>query len=86
MIQIFKKIKNTEKPQFSMPLSLQLIKESSGYGIDYKSLHIIDLYSIIYSIRIDNAKQYLEQERHKRLSSRGISSIQQATEEDFNNL
>ncbi len=86
MIQIFKKIKNTEKPQFSMPLSLQLIKESSSYGIDYKSLHIIDLYSIIYSIRIDNAKQYLEQERHKRLNSRGISSIQQATEEDFNNL
>lgn len=86
MIQIFKKIKNTEKPQFSMPLSLQLIKESSSYGIDYKSLHIIDLYSIIYSIRIDNAKQYLEQERHKRLNSRGISSIQQATEEDFDNL
>lgn len=69
-----------------MPLSLQLIKESASCGIDYKSLHIIDLYSIIYSIRIDNAKQYLEQERHKRLSSRGISSIQQATEEDFDNL
>ena len=86
MIQIFKKIKNTEKPKFSMQLSLQLIKESSSYGIDYKSLNIIDLYSIIYSIRIDNAKQYLEQERHKRLSSRGISSIQQATEEDFDNL
>ena len=86
MIQIFKKIKNIEKPQFSMPLSLQLIKECSEYGIDYRNLHIIDLYSIIYSIRIDNAKQYLEQERHKRLSSRGISSIQQATEEDFNNL
>lgn len=86
MIQIFKKIKNIEKPQFSMPLSLQLIKESSSCGIDYKNLHIIDLYSIIYSIRIDNAKQYLEQERNKKLMNRGISSIQQATEEDFNNL
>lgn len=86
MIAIFKKIKNAEKPQFSMPLSLQLIKESSSYGINYKCLHIIDLYSIIYSIRIDNAKQYLEQERHKRLSERGISSIEKATIDDFNNL
>lgn len=86
MIQTFKKIKNVEKPQFSMPLSLQLIKESASCGIDYKSLHIIDLYSIIYSIRIDNAKQYLEHERQQKLSKRGISSIQQATEEDFDKL
>lgn len=86
MIQIFKKIKNVEKPQFSMPLSLQLIKESASFGIDYKNLHIIDLYSIIYSIRIDNAKQYLEHERQQKLSKKGISSIQKATEEDFNNL
>lgn len=86
MVKIFEKIKNTETPQFTMPLSLRIIKESSQVGIDWKYLHIVDLFSIIYSIRIDNAKQYLEQQKQKRMSEKGIQSISKATEEDFDNL
>ena len=86
MVKTFEKIKNTAKPQFTMPLSLRIIKESSQVGIDWKYLHIVDLFSIIYSIRIDNAKQYLEQQRQKRMSEKGIQSISKATEEDFDNL
>lgn len=86
MVKIFEKIKNTETPQFTMPLSLRIIKESSQVGIDWKYLHIVDLFSIIYSIRIENAKQYLEQQRQKRMSEKGIQSISKATEEDFDNL
>lgn len=74
------------KPQFSMPLSLRYIKESGQYNIDWKSLHIIDLYSIIYSIRIDNANNWLKQQRQLKMQERGVSSINQATKEDFENL
>ena len=86
MINIFNKIKNNERPQFSMPLSLRIIKESSEAGIDWKCLHMVDLFSIIYSIRIDNAKRYLEQQRQTKMHERGISEISKATEEDFDKL
>ena len=86
MINVFNKIKNIEKPQFSMPLSLRIIKESSQAGIDWKCLHMVDLLSIVYSIRIDNAKQYLEQQRQTKMREKGISEISKATEEDFDKL
>ena len=86
MVAIYKQIPNTQKPQFVMPLSLRIIKEASESGIDWKCLHIADLFSIIYSIRIDNAKHYLEQKRQERMHKRGISEIRQATEQDFDNL
>ena len=86
MVQIYKQIPNIQKPQFTMPLSLRIIKEASENGIDWKSLHVADLFSIIYSIRIDNAKQYLEQKRQERMHKRGISEIRQANEQDFDNL
>ena len=86
MIKTFEKIDGKEKPQFSMPLSLRIIKESSQNGIDWKCLHVVDLFSIIYSIRIDNAKQYLENKRQERMHKQGISSISKATETDFDNL
>lgn len=86
MISIYEKIPNREKQQFSMPLSLRIIKESSQNNIDWKCLHIADLFSIIYSIRIDNAKQYLERQRQEAMNKRGISSISKATESDFDNL
>lgn len=86
MIKTFDKIKNKEQSQFSMPLSLRIIKESSQAGIDWKCLHIVDLFSIIYSIRIDNAKQYLEHKRQEEMQKRGINSIVKATETDFDNL
>lgn len=87
MIAIYKKINTQQtKPQFTMPLSLRIIKEASANGIDWKCLHIADLFSIIYSIRIDNAKQYLEQQRQQKMQKRGIKEIRQATAEDFDKL
>ncbi len=86
MIDTYRKIKSVEKSKFSMPFSLQIIKEASANGINWQVLHIIDLTSIIYSIRIDNAREVLKYERSKKLQERGIESITTATEEDFNNL
>lgn len=69
-----------------MPLSLRYIKELSASSINYKGLHIIDLTSLVYSLRIDNAMQYLENERQSKMSKRGIAEYRQATEADFNAL
>lgn len=87
MIDTYKKIKvGGQKRQFSMPLSLRYIKELSAAKIDYKGLHIIDLTSLVYSLRIDSAMQYLENERQSKMSKRGIAEYRQATEADFNAL
>lgn len=87
MIAIYKKINTQQaKSQFTMPLSLRIIKEASEYGIDWKYLHIADLFSIIYSIRIDNAKRYLEQKRQEKMHKRGIAEIRPASIEDFDKL
>ncbi len=87
MIGVYKKINiNTPKRQFSMPLSLRYIKELSAARIDYKGLHIIDLTSLVYSLRIDSAMQYLENERQSKMSKRGIAEYRPATEADFNAL
>lgn len=63
-----------------------MVKECALYNIDWKCLHIADLFSIIYSIRIDNANNYLENQRQQKLSQRGIKSVTKATDEDFDNL
>lgn len=86
MIKVFEKLPNQNKPKFSMPLSLRLMKECASYNIDWKCLHIADLFSIIYSIRIDNANNYLENQRQQKLSQKGIKSVTKATDEDFDNL
>lgn len=86
MIKIFEKIENKTTPQFSMPLSLRLIKESATNNIDWKFLHYIDLLSLVYSFRIDNAKQYLEYQKQQKMQKQGIQSISRATEQDFDNL
>lgn len=86
MIKVFEKLPDQNKPRFSMPLSLRLMKECASYNIDWKHLHIADLFSIIYSIRIDNANNYLENQRQQKLSQRGIKSVTKATDEDFDNL
>jgi hypothetical protein len=86
MISLFERIEEKETPQFSMPLSLRIIKEFGQNGIDYKSIHLTDVLSIYYSLKIDNAKQYLNHKRQEEMSKRGISSITKATEADFDNL
>lgn len=87
-MRVYDKIPDSLKTnsQFSMPLSLRYIKESGQYNIDWTKLHIADLYSIIYSIRIDNANNYLKQQRERKMHERGIESITKATQEDFENL
>ena len=86
MIKLFERIEEKETPQFSMPLSLRIIKEFGQNGIDYKGIHLTDILSIYYSLKIDSAKQYLQHKRQEEMSKRGISSITKATEQDFDNL
>lgn len=86
MIKVFEKLPQAKKPKFSMPLSLRLIKECAANNIEWKFLHIADLYSILYSIRIDNANRYLEHKKQKAMRERGIVEISKATEEDFDKL
>lgn len=86
MINLFNKIEEKETPQFSMPLSLRIIKEFGQNGIDYKDIHLTDVLSIYYSLKIDSAKQYLNHKRQEEMQKRGISSISKATEQDFDSL
>lgn len=69
-----------------MPLSLRMIKESASYGIDWHGIHIIDLMSILYSFRIDNANKYLAHKRQEEMQKRGIAEIRPATEAEFDSL
>ena len=86
MNEIYKQIPRGNKKQFSMPTSLELIKESSSAGIDWKCLHIVDLLSIIYSIRIDDAKRWLSEQKQQKLAKKGIARIENANAQDFENL
>lgn len=86
MISLFNKIEEKETPQFSMPLSLRIIKEFGQNGIDFKGIHLTDILSIYYSLRIDSAKQYLQHKRQEEMQKRGISSISKASEADFDAL
>jgi hypothetical protein len=86
MISLYKKIEEKETPQFSMPLSLRIIKEFGQNGIDYKGIHLTDVLSIFYSLKIDNAKEYLRHKRQEEMQKRGISTITKASEKDFDSL
>lgn len=85
-IKTFKKIKSNEKPQFSMPLSLRIIRILSNEHIDWHGFHFIDILSLYYAIMIDKANEYLKYERQQKLQKRGISEVRQATMEDFDKL
>lgn len=86
MISLYEKIEEKETPQFSMPLSLRIIKEFGQNGIDFKGIHLTDVLSIFYSLRIDSAKEYLRHKRQEEMQKRGIASISKATEADFDSL
>ena len=87
MVQMFKSAPiQYEANQFSMPRSLNIIKECSHENIDWKSLHYFDLLSIIYSIRIDHLRQWIKEQKSKRMQQAGISSIQSANASDFDSL
>ena len=69
-----------------MPASLRWRKELGASGVAFDGLHLTDIVSIIYSLRIDNAVQYLEYRRQEAMQRRGIKEIKRATEEDFDKL
>lgn len=70
-----------------MPLSLRIIKECSEFGItNFDKIHFADLLSLLYSIRIDKANEYLERKRQEKLRKRGISCISKAGQKDFEGL
>ena len=69
-----------------MPASLRWRKELGEAGITFDDLHLTDIISILYSLRIDNAVKYLEYKRQEAMQKRGIKEVKAATEEDFDNL
>ena len=69
-----------------MPLSLRYIKELAAAGIDWHGLHLIDLTSIVYSLRIDVALKKMEHDRKEHLAKRGIKDVRPASKADFDAL
>lgn len=86
MIRLFEKIEDKQIPEFSMPLSLRIIKEFGQNGIDWKGLHFADVLSISYSLKIESAQKYLNHKRQEEMQKRGIANISKATEADFDSL
>lgn len=68
-----------------MPLSLRYIKILSAANIDWKELHLIDLVSLVYSLQIDTAQEWLHMEKTKADQKQGFQR-RAATEADFNAL
>lgn len=69
-----------------MPASLRWRKELGEAGIQFDDLHLTDLISIVYSLRIDSAVKYLEYKRQEAMQKRGIKEVKKATEKDFDEL
>lgn len=88
MIRIFAKIKNAQGGgnRFLMPVSLRYVKILAQEGIDWKGIHVIDAFSIVYSINIDMAKRVLRDIATKRMQEAGISEIVNASNADFDAL
>lgn len=89
MVAIYAKIREpaTEKPEnHLMPLSLRYIKELAASGIEWRGLHMIDLFSLVCSLRIDTAREYLQKKAQSRMDNAGIKSISRATASDLDAL
>lgn len=69
-----------------MPASLRWRKELGEAGIRFDDLHLTDIISIVYSLRIDSAVKYLEYKRQEAMQKRGIKEVKKATEKDFDEL
>lgn len=72
--------------RFPMPISLQYIKELGEEGIDWRGLHVIDVFSLVYSIRIDHCRKILSHQASERMSAAGVQAILPASESDFDSL
>jgi len=72
--------------RFPMPISLKYIKELGEKGIDWRGLHVIDVFSLVCSVRIDNFKKILSDRAAERMNAAGVQSITPASESDFESL
>lgn len=89
MVAVFKKIREPSmktSENHLMPLSLRYIKELASAGIDWSGLHIIDVFSLVCSLRIDTAREYLRRQAQNRMENAGIKSISRATAGDLDAL
>ena len=84
MIRLYQKINHKGISVYTVPNSLKWRKELQGININ--GLHLTDVISLVYSIRIDNAIQYLQEKGQEQMRKNGIGSITPATEEDFDKL
>ncbi|MBQ7368710.1 MAG: hypothetical protein IJW60_03260 [Clostridia bacterium] len=69
-----------------MPKSLEYIKLLSEGGIAWKSLHVIDAFSLVCALRLDMARKYLAMKGQDKLKRAGVRSITPATQADFDAL
>lgn len=69
-----------------MPLSLQYMKELGEAGIEWRGLHVIDAFSLVCSVRIDNCRKILSHQASERMSAAGVQAIMPASESDFESL
>lgn len=86
--RVFERIgpKSFPKERHLMPLSLRIIKELGVAGIDWRGLHVIDVFSLVCSIRIDNAREWLHYRAQEKMAKAGVKRITPATQADFDAL
>lgn len=78
MILQYGKIKNKSKPKFSMPVSLQITRDLT---MAVEKLHIIDIMSLWYALKISDANKYLES-----MNRNDNVEVAKASESDFDAL
>lgn len=89
MVAVYQKIREPSiktSENHLMPLSLRYIKELAASGIDWRGLHVIDVFSLVCSLRIDTAREYLRRQAQSRMENAGIKSISRATASDLDAL
>ena len=86
--RVFERIdpKPFPKERHLMPVSLRTIKELGAAGIDWRGIHIIDAFSLVCSLRIDNARIWLRHRAQEKMTKAGIRRITPATQADFDAL
>ena len=88
--RVFERIgpKSFPKERHLMPLSLRIIKELGVAGIDWRGLHVIDVFSLVCSIRIDNARERVRSKRkpRKKLSHQSSRNSMKNRNNSFINL
>ena len=72
-----------------LPISQRITKDAIKFGVDGYTIHNMhygDLQSLIMAFQIDYLNQKLYVLRQHQLQKKGISKVEEATEEDFNSL